>query len=281
MAPECYQCHLKTVAQLIEKFNPDIEIADSLLKESKQLLTQGQDQSNPLLATQIHRLAKEKINVYSLYRDQKVHANKLLLAQYDYWKAFVNNSDNPLFTATKLAVAGNIIDYGAHTEPADITQKIKELVNHPFVIDETSVLFKHLSKAKSILYLGDNAGEIVFDKLLIETMNHPLVTFVVRGKPVINDVTFEDVGQTALDQCCYVISNGYDAPSTLLAYCSDEFKQAFNQADLIISKGQGNFEGLMNEKEKDIFFLLMAKCRPIADMLGVDVGSLLVKKNNV
>ncbi len=281
MAPECYQCHLKTVEQLIERFNPDIEIAEGLIKESKRLLINAQDQSNPLLATQIHRLAKEKINVHSLYRDHKVYANKVLLAQYDYWKGFVENSDHPLFTATKLAVAGNIIDYGAHTEPADITQKIKELVNHPFVIDETNLLFKHISKAKNILYLGDNAGEIVFDKLLIETMHHPLVTFVVRGKPVINDVTFEDVGQTALDQCCYVISNGYDAPSTLLEYCSDAFKQAFDQADLIISKGQGNFEGLMEVSNRNIFFLLMAKCRPIADMLGVDVGALLVKKNNV
>ncbi len=137
-----------------------------------------------------------------------------------------------------------------------------------------------INGSEKILYLGDNAGEIVFDKLFIETMQHPDVTFVVRGKPVINDVTFEDVRQTRIDNVCKVISNGYDAPSTLLEFCSEEFLDKFNTADLVISKGQGNFEGLMYTTHPNVFFLLMAKCEPMAELLGVNKGEMIITKLN-
>jgi hypothetical protein len=129
------------------------------------------------------------------------------------------------------------------------------------------------------LYLGDNCGEIVFDKLFIETMDHPNVTFAVRGNPVINDATLEDAAQVGLDNVCRVISNGFDAPSTLLEFCSDEFAEAYNNADLVISKGQGNFEGLMESRHPNEFFLLIAKCWPIANLLGVGKNDMVVLKS--
>ncbi len=279
MVDFCYDCHLNTVNRLIKKFDLTSMDALELTKESKRILKLYKDQSNPFIATYIHRLASEKIQCNTLYRDEKMFANKILLADYDYWKSFALNSENPLYTAVKLAVAGNIIDYGAHTQPDDITSKIKELIEWPFTIDHTNKLFDRIKKAKRILYLGDNAGEIVFDKLLIELLQHPDLTYVVRGKPVINDVTYEDAGFIVMDQVCNIISNGFDAPSTLLDYCSDEFIDAFQQSDLVISKGQGNYEGLMNMDQKSICFLLMAKCKPIANILRVKEGSLIVKVN--
>ena len=131
-----------------------------------------------------------------------------------------------------------------------------------------------IAKADTVLYLGDNSGEIVFDKLFVETMMHPNLWFAVRGAPVINDVTIDDARYVGMDQVAEVISNGYDAPSTLPEHCSLEFQKLFNQADVIISKGQGNLEGLLEyPTDKEIYFLLMVKCDVIADILGVQKGS--------
>ena len=278
MRHECYFCHTKTIEKLIEKFKPEDVVAEDFVFTVNQLLFENRNQSNPYCATLIHRIAKQKINNENLYAAEKRNANKLFLEQYNRLKDWVNKSSNSLHLAAKLAVAGNIIDYGAHTVSGDIEQQVHSLMKNDFARDETVELFEQLQKAKSVLYLGDNAGEIVFDKLFLETINHPNVTYVVRGKPVINDVTLEDAEQCGMADLCEVITNGYDAPSTLLDYCSDEFLEKFHTADLVISKGQGNFEGLMNCERENLFFMLMAKCKPIADLLGVNKGNLLVTK---
>jgi len=278
MRHECYFCHVRTVENLIDKFKPDDNTAEDFVFAVNHLLGENRDLENPYLATLIHRLAKRMINHDDPYLDEKFQANEILLGQYGRWKSFVHSSADSLHAAAKLAVAGNIIDYGAHSAPRDIHQEISDIVERDFKIDESELLYSAIQDADSILYLGDNAGEIVFDRLFIEEMQHPNVTFVVRGKPVINDVTLEDAKQVEMEEVSKVISNGYDAPSTLPEYCSDEFYQTFTGADLIISKGQGNYEGLMNHHEHPVFFMLMAKCNPIARLLGVNKGDLVIKK---
>ena len=273
---ECYFCLTKTVEKLINKFKPDQEVAEEFVFAINKLLSENRNLANPHLATYIHRLAKSTINNANLYAEEKCHANDVLLSKYNSWKTLVNSSCNPMFRAAKLAVTGNIIDYGAHSAPDDIEAQIHELLNTSLAIDETEKLFHKLKSADSVLYLGDNAGEIVFDKLFIETMNHPNVTYVVRDKPVINDVTFEDAAHAGMLQICKVISNGFDAPSTILKHCSAEFLNLYHKADLIIAKGQGNFEGLMNENRENLFFLLMAKCKPMAELLGVNKGDMVI-----
>ena len=278
MRQECYFCHTKTVEKLIRKFKPTEEVAEDFLFSANQLLSDEWETTNPFLTTKIHRLAKEKLSIRDLYSEEKSGANQLLLEQYDEWKSIVTDSANPFRKAAKMAVVGNIIDYGAHSVNDDIVSQIKAIAQNDFAVDHTLELQKQLEKADSVLYIGDNAGEIVFDKLFIETMDHPNITFAVRGYPVINDITIYDAKQVGIDKLCKVITNGYDAPSTLLDYCSEEFLQAYNSADVIIAKGQGNFEGLMEEKRDNLFFMLMAKCDPIAAMLGVKKGDMLVRK---
>lgn len=276
MKEVCIACHNKTVENLLAKFNPDKQLAKVIRGKAEGYIRKKYD--NPYLATLIHRMVKEELQSEDLYFDEKLSANKLLLNQYEQWKAWVGNDEHSFRKAAILAVSGNIIDYGAHSVPADITKQIKHLVNQGLAIDESEVLKEKVEKAKSILYLGDNAGEIVFDKLFIETMNHRNISYAVRGKTVINDVTIKDAELVGMDKACKVISNGYDAPSTLLDYCSDEFLHVYHDADLIISKGQGNFEGLMHSANLKIFFMLMAKCEPMAEMLGVRKGDMVVKK---
>ena len=279
MRHECYFCHIRTIEKLIDKFKPDEKIAENFIFAVHKLIESKRELSNPKLATEIHRIAKIHLGNTNLYAEEKLKANDILLTEYSHWEAIINESENPFFTAAKLCVIGNIIDYGAQSVDDDISGQIESFFHKNLKIDMSGELKNEISKAKNILYLGDNCGEVVFDKLFIETMKHPNITFAVRGKPVINDVTFEDAYQVGIDKVCRVISNGFDAPSTLIECCSEEFAEEYNNADLVISKGQGNFEGLMDSCHPNIFFLLIAKCCPIANLLGVDKNDMVVAKS--
>ena len=280
MRHECYFCHIRTVEKLIEKFEPGEKVTERFTLSVHKLIGSNWEVSNPKLATEIHRLARIHLSNTNLYAEEKLKANNILLKKYSYWEEIVNQSNNPFFTAAKLSVIGNIIDYGARSVSDNISDQIEFFFQKKLKIDMTGEFKNEIGKAKSILFLGDNCGEIVFDKLFIETMKHTNITFVVRGKPVINDVTFEDAKQVGIDNICRVISNGFDAPSTLIELCSDEFIEEYNNADLIISKGQGNFEGLMESSHPNLFFLLIAKCDPIAKLLGVNKNDMIVSKLN-
>jgi len=150
-----------------------------------------------------------------------------------------------------------------------------------FDINETlgEHLKSEIEKAKSILYLGDNAGEIVFDMLFIEQLPEEKICFVVRGKPVLNDVILQDALQVGLDKYVEVIDNGSGIPGTILEDCSDTFRKRFESADLVIAKGQGNFETL-SQIDKNIFFLLKIKCPVIADLTGMKMDEMAIFRNN-
>ena len=279
MRHECYFCHIRTIEKLIDKFKPDENVAQNFILSVHKLIESNWNLSNPHMATEIHRMAKDHLHNTNLYAEEKLKANELLLKEYPHWQTIVNESPNPFFTAAKLSVIGNIIDYGAQSVKDDISGQINSFFRKELKVDMTQELQNEINKAENILYLADNCGEIVFDKLFIETMNHPNITFAVRGKPVINDATLEDARQVGLDEVCRVIPNGFDAPSTLLEFCSEEFAKIYDNADLVISKGQGNFEGLMESRHPNEFFLLIAKCRPIADLLGVSKNDMVVLKS--
>lgn len=278
MNKQCVDCHLKTINQLTKKFadnrHPNIK------ENALEILNKNSNLENPALARVIFKYFKDTLEINDLYVAEKKHANDELLRNYSYWEKRVHESKNPIKTALKLAVIGNIIDFGAHTVPENLNYFIEEQINKPFAIDQSEYLADAIKEANSILYLGDNCGEIVFDKLLIETIQHPNVTFVVRGAPIINDATIADASSVGIQSLCNLIDNGYDAPSTILSESSKELNFLFKHADLIISKGQGNFEGLMNESRKGIYFLLMSKCEPISKLLGTKINSLIIKEHN-
>ena len=176
-----------------------------------------------------------------------------------------------------MAIAGNIIDFGP-TDKFDVSGTIKRVLKSDFAIDHSQQLKVEIEKANTILYLGDNCGEIVLDKLFLETINHPNVFFAVRNKPVLNDVTEKEALEVGIDKVAKIISNGDDTPSTLLHRVSEEFRDIYNTADLIISKGMGNYEGLMYETNPRLFFLLMIKCQVIGNNIGAQKGDFIVKK---
>ncbi len=280
MRHECYFCHLRTIEKLIEKFKPDSTVSEAFVFALHKLIEANWKMANPELAAEIHRMARSHLKTTDLYAEEKSSANEILLNKYSHWKDVVNRSSNPFSTAAKLAVIGNIIDYGANSATGSIADQVESLYRKNLKIDMTADLENQIRNAKHVLYLGDNCGEIIFDRLFIETMNHPNLTYAVRGEPVINDVTLDDAEQAGMNNICRVISNGSDAPSTILEFCSDEFTAEFYKADLIISKGQGNFEGLMDNTHPNIFFLLIAKCHPIAKLLGVSKNDMVVVQDS-
>jgi uncharacterized protein with ATP-grasp and redox domains len=216
--------------------------------------------------------------VDDLYEKEKHFYNNLLLNQEEEIRSKIRKSDDPFRTALLYALAGNIIDLGPRRS-FDVKNSLSAAISEIPVIDHSLLLKDKLENASTVLYLGDNAGEIVLDKLFIETINHPDFYFATRGGNVINDITYKDALNVGITKVAKVISNGYDAPSTLLNRCSSEFRDIFDKADIIISKGQGNLEGLINNLNKKIFFLLMVKCNVIAEIIGVEEKSAVVFYN--
>ncbi|MFO7938550.1 MAG: ARMT1-like domain-containing protein [Bacteroidales bacterium] len=229
----------------------------------------------PDVSAKIFRYFRDQQLDRNPYAAEKLKYNQLLLDRYDVLRSQIVAHNDPFDRALRYVLAGNIIDFGAH-QSVELEETLTRVVEARFDRDHSSALRKDLSEAKRILWLGDNAGEIVMDKLFIDALGLKNVVYAVRGAPVINDATLEDAAFVDLAKVAHVIANGNDAPSTLLHACSEEFCSVFYDADIIISKGQGNFEGLMNHKEKRIYFLLMAKCQVIAEKLAVSKGSFVV-----
>jgi len=175
--------------------------------------------------------------------------------------------------AARLAIAGNVIDMGVNLNltEADVRQAVNHALTEQFFGEEDSFR-QAIAKAQSIMYLADNAGEIAFDRLLIEKISPERVTLVVRGAPVINDATLADAQAVGLDKIVEIIDNGSDAPGTILSDCSREFQRLYTDADLIIAKGQGNFETLNNEPG-NLFFLFKVKCPLVADLVNQPIGT--------
>ena len=237
------------------------------------LLNTDLSKSPPALAKLIHRRIKEVSGNEDPYSGIKKKFNALAASMLKDLREQVNTSSNPLHSAVKLAIAGNIIDSGAKTglSEKDVRETVSKIFSEKIMgsIDE---FIEHAQNAKHILYLADNAGEIFFDRLFIEKLNHPDMILAVRGCPVINDATLDDAKAAGLDKLVTVIENGSDAPGTLLEECSEEFRNHFEEADLVISKGQGNYETLSDEN-KNIYFLLKVKCPVIAEHTGFPLGA--------
>lgn len=234
------------------------------------------NQSPPAIAQRIQRRLREITGVSDPYREAKDWQNHIALELIPKFRAEVKSAQNPLLMAARLAIAGNVIDMGSNgnlTE-ADVRQSLSKALTEPFFGEEERFA-QAIVQAKSILYLADNAGEIAFDRLLVEQIIEQIpperVTLVVRGAPVLNDATLIDVQTVGIDRIVAAIDNGSDAPGTILKDCSEDFRRRFAEADLIIAKGQGNFETLSNNPS-NIFFLFKVKCVVIANLVNQPIG---------
>ena len=271
----CVACFERSYKRLFLKYDVCEKKQHSFMSFFNETIKNSDHLSSPEVQRELSIHFCELIGIDDPFYEEKRESNTKALEIFDRWKPVVFSEPNSFHTTLRLAIAGNIMDYGA-SDNFDIDSVIIEVLHANLAIDDSVLLHEKIESANKILYLGDNAGEIVFDRLFIETNMSDKVTYVVKGGPILNDVTKRDADEVAMCHTAYVITNGYNAPSTILDKSSEEFLEYYNSADLVISKGQGNLEGLINEQDSRIFFLLMVKCDVIADLLEVDKGSFVV-----
>ncbi|RKX75889.1 MAG: hypothetical protein DRP60_08220 [Spirochaetes bacterium] len=275
---DCYPCFIKQAIQAGKFVTDDKTVIKEIVDGvAKMLPDLPPGISPPEIGDDIHRHVREVTGIRDPYRkakDTNIEEAKQLFPEM---KGIVEASENRLLTAAKIAIAGNIIDYGTNRD-FNISTEIHSLIDQELGIDNFEEFKQALSTAGSVLYLADNAGESVLDRILIEEINAP-VTYAVRGIPVLNDVTHEDAVASGIAEVAEIISSGTTAPGTILSSCNDNFLELFNKADVVISKGQGNYEAL-SDIDRSIFFLLRAKCPVVAEDLGVEDGDTILKGLN-
>jgi len=284
---KCLSCITRQVVDYSHTFISDKQIQREILKSVFQFLNSASlNVSPPELGKTVYQIIRNISKNDDPFKKIKQKDNSTVLNMYPHLKSLVYSNSHPVKTAAKFAIAGNIIDYGAYHNGVNINQISKNLNQININEKHWKSFLENIEKANHVLYLADNAGEIVFDKLFIEMLhrfyiiNDNQITVVVRGAPVLNDSTIEDANFIKMDEVAQVIDNGDDAPGTLLEYCSPEMNTYFENSDLIISKGQGNYETLDTE-DKLIYFLLKVKCPVIAKHLNVKEGDSILKCNRI
>jgi len=221
----------------------------------------------------------QKIDGTDLFYEEKLEQNKMVLDVYPGLKHSVNASPDPLYETVKLAIIGNSVDFMMPSKSVDTLQLIKERMEYTLPEETFKEFAGKLHSARSLIYVGDNAGEIVFDKLLIETIKARQdieVFFVVRSVPVLNDATLKEAQFVGMDKVATVLENGIDSPfpGIFLKRCSREVRELVKGADLIISKGGGNFDTLDEERkhlDMNITFMFLSKCYPYKQHFGVEL----------
>ncbi|GAB6267798.1 MAG: DUF89 domain-containing protein [Smithella sp.] len=274
MSLDCIPCFVRQAADAVKMSALSDENQKSLMQEVlKSMDDVDLNQTPPAVAQMIHRRLRELLLTDDPYRESKDRQNEMAAALIPEIRKYIALSSDPLVMAVRYAITGNIIDLGAKNK-IGYGEIYEELQNAPLqpILGDIEAFKKSVLQAKTILYLADNAGEIFFDRLLIEQLSDVKITMAVRGAPVINDATISDAQAAGIDEIADIIDNGSDAPGTILEDCNDKFRRIFNESDMVIAKGQGNFESLSDEP-REIFFLFKTKCPVISRHSGFCLGS--------
>jgi len=284
LSPECVPCFLKQVVNVSKIAGLGREETFKILKETAVLIAQNlQPQATPgHNATIVHRFFKEKTKIDDPYRTVKDKFNNIAMSlESEIEEKFFQKAEDKLSVAIKISALGNVIDFGVPRK-FDLEKEIESFFTQKFAYFDIAIFERFLVPGKTVLLIGDNAGEIVFDKFLVRVLKeHKLkVILAVRGSPILNDATIEDAVKTGIAEIVDdVITTGNDFIGVELQSAPEEFKKVWKQSYFVISKGQANFETLNHITDKDIFFILKAKCKPVARELNCRVNDLIFLYN--
>ncbi|QOP41946.1 damage-control phosphatase ARMT1 family protein [Sulfurimonas marina] len=238
------------------------------------------EQTPPEIAADVYEEMALIANKYDLYDEVKEHSTQKALSFIPLLKERLSQSDNKLLTATKIAVAGNVIDLAAEVE-FDLHEELENIFHIDFAHNDFESFAEQVEKAENIVVIGDNVGEHIFDHLFIQTLQelYPKKEFsyMVRGNPIINDVTIKEAKEAGFDTLCNLVDSGVNTPGFMYERASEEAKKLFDNADLVISKGMGNYECMSPAKRENICFLLKVKCNVVASSLGKEIGDIICK----
>lgn len=275
---ECYPCFLRQAIEAARMAGASQAQQKVIIHQILDLLKHlPANATPPAIGTWVHQVVRQVTGKDDPYAQVKKEATAKALAMLPALYDRLNSSADRLETAIRLSIAGNIIDFGPSPD-YDLGEVVNRVLNQDFAIYDLDLLKQQLEMADSVLILGDNAGETVFDRLLIETLPLP-VTYAVHGGAVINDATFADSIAAGIDRVAAVIDNGTRHPGTILHECSPDFQARFKTADLILAKGMGNYETL-STIPGPIYFLLQVKCPVIGIDIGAPEGSIILKRTS-
>jgi len=270
---ECIECLTRQTVTLAKKLSDDKKRQEEVISFGlKTLSEQAFSQTPPYITGQVYKYAKNLTGIEDPFKEEKEDHNKIAINLIDdlNLKKRILASDDKFDTAVRLSIAGNIIDFsvGYAIDEAKVEESINGSLTSKIYGKQTSDLKEAIGQAENILFLADNAGEIVFDQLLVSLLPKKKVTYAVKGGPIVNDATMKDVREVGMDKLVKTVETGSSIQGTVLEDCHQDFRDSFENADLIISKGQANFETLNHREDKNIFFMLRAKCQCIADEIG-------------
>ncbi|MEI6807300.1 MAG: ARMT1-like domain-containing protein [bacterium] len=274
-SPDCIPCLFRQALHTARIASKDPAVHRRILLKLARMIPERSMSMSPAAYSQpVYTVVSSVSGVRDPFAKQKKETNRIALGLLAHFRRLVARADDPLNAALHAAVGGNIIDLGIN-QKFDIGKDIRKIMHRPFAVTAIKDFRKDIGPGRRLLYLGDNAGEIVFDVLLVEQIlkTGTDVTFTVKSGPVINDATMEDAKVSGMTALVKVIETGSDDIGVNLARASRQFKQAFRTADVILGKGHGNFE-TCHSLPGNIYSLLKAKCNVVADALGVEPGDI-------
>ncbi len=283
---ECIPCAINQGINVVKSLN----IADDKIQDMIQEILKYLSELNyiettpPEVAMIVYEIIYKHTDIEDPFKKSKDYYNQKILDMEDDLSNYIRKNDD-FSEILKFVISGNIIDFGAihDLSEKEIFKTIDNIEKNSLIIDNAKELKEALEKAESVFYIGDNCGEIVFDKLFIKYLLNRYdirrLYFGVRGGPIINDVTREDAKKVGMDEFSEIMDTGTKAPGVLLKNLKKDYKDRLFNSDLVISKGQGNYESLSGIKKDNVYFLFMAKCPVVASKLEVEEKSLICKKN--
>ena len=278
---ECVGCIVNQSARVADAIKADKKLKQELTLHVENLSKNFSfNDTPPEIASYVYEDLARLANKTDLYDEVKKASTKKALSFKPILEEKLRTTDNKLLTATKIAVAGNVIDLAAQVE-FDLQEELEKIFHTEFAHDDFAIFEKKLKTAKKVLVIGDNVGEHIFDYMFIETLQklalHVEIYYMVRGTPIINDVTILEAKEAGFDKLCKLVDSGVNTPGFVYNRATKYSQELFDSADLVISKGMGNYECLSPSHRKDICFLLKVKCNVVARSLGKEVGDIICK----
>ncbi len=268
---DCLPCSLRQALEASRMATDNSELHGKIMADSAALLQSYNKFTNaPEICREVHRIVKEHTGNRDPYKDIKKKDIETALALMPSLKRFVDVNHDRLYRAFKAAAMGNMLD-SSIVSSFNFETCFEAELNKPFSVYDIEPFEQKLKTAKSLLVIADNAGETVFDCIMLNEFPELDITYAVRSVPILNDATEEEARASGIEAYARIIPSGSDVPGTILNECTKEFLDIFNTADIVISKGQGNYETL-SDCSRDIFFLLKAKCAVVSNLLAVDLN---------
>ncbi len=277
---DCLVCLLNQSLRVTKNLKLDENISQEILRVASSSIATYANVSPPIAASDLYPKLSDIVGTKDIYENLKIISTQEALKLLPSVKDSISKQKNKIKGAIKASVAGNVIDF-ATPNHFDLTTEFQKVFSTPFAIDNEDEFLDRLSKANSFMIIGDNVGEHVFDKILLEEIakKHPNIKlyYAVRGQPIINDVTIKEAKEIDIDEIATIVNSGVDTPGLAYERASKEFMNLYNSMDLIIAKGMGNYECLDNIRDNRLYHLFKVKCEVVASSVGAKLGELIFK----